>query len=63
MAQEALAEAAGLERTYVSFLERGLRQPTLPTVCRPARALGVTAAVLVGEYEQACAESGPPHTK
>ena len=40
LAQEQLSEAAGLDRTYVSGLERGHRNPTLTTQERIAVALG-----------------------
>lgn len=49
ISQERLAELSGLERAYVSGLERGKRNPTLLTQTRIAEALGVTLAVLMGE--------------
>jgi transcriptional regulator with XRE-family HTH domain len=39
LAQEQLSDAAGLDRTYVSGLERGHRNPTLVTQERIAVAL------------------------
>ena len=47
MSQEALAGIAEVDRTYISLLERGLRQPTLETLFRLARSLDVAAATLV----------------
>lgn len=47
LSQEELADRAGLHRTYVSGVERGVRNPTLTVIDRLARALGVTVAVLV----------------
>lgn len=38
--QEALADAAGLDRTYVSGIERKVKNPTITVVCRIAVALG-----------------------
>jgi len=49
LSQESLAEAAQLERAYVSALERGNRNPTLLTQTRIAAALGVTLATLIEE--------------
>lgn len=51
LSQEALAEAAGLDRTYVSSLERGHRNPTLATQERLAQALGVPASQLIQTAE------------
>lgn len=45
--QEELAEEAGLHRTYVSGVERGVRNPTITIVAALARALGVSAADLI----------------
>ena len=47
LSQEELADRAGLHRTYVSGVERGVRNPTLTVIERLARALGVTVAALV----------------
>jgi transcriptional regulator with XRE-family HTH domain len=47
ISQEALAELAGLHRTYVSSVERGERNVTLATVEKLARALGVSMSKLM----------------
>lgn len=47
ISQEDLAVRADLDRTYVSMLERGVRQPTLDTVFRLANVLGVSAGTMV----------------
>ncbi|MEQ1493030.1 MAG: helix-turn-helix transcriptional regulator, partial [Terricaulis sp.] len=41
--QEELADQAGLHRTYVSGVERGVRNPTITIVATLAKALGVSA--------------------
>lgn len=45
--QEALAEEAGIHRTYVSDVERGSRNPTIMVVEKLAAGLGVTASDLL----------------
>lgn len=47
MTQEALAERAELDRTYISDIERGRRNPGIVNVVRLARALGTTPAELL----------------
>jgi transcriptional regulator with XRE-family HTH domain len=47
LSQEALAELSGLDRTYISGIERGVRNPTLSTAEKLAGALGVPLAWLV----------------
>lgn len=47
VAQEKLAELAGLDRTYVSQVERGRRNATLGTIRKLADALGVPPAELL----------------
>jgi len=49
--QERLAAEAGLDRTYISGLERGVRNPALSTQERIAAALGVTVQELVAQAE------------
>lgn len=41
LSQEQFAHTAGLDRTYVSGVERGIRNPTLDVIHRLAAALGV----------------------
>lgn len=52
VSQEELAFQADVDRTFISRLERGIRQPTLTTQIGIAQALGVSAADLVKEAEQ-----------
>lgn len=52
LSQEALGDAAGLDRTYVSGLERAVRNPTLATMERLSDALGVRLSKLVAVAEK-----------
>ena len=49
LSQEALADQAGLDRTYVSQLERGLKSPTLTSIEKLATCLGINPAELLQE--------------
>jgi transcriptional regulator with XRE-family HTH domain len=46
LSQEDLADRAGLDRTYVSGVERGTRNPTLEVMQRIADALGADLDVV-----------------
>lgn len=50
--QEYLAELAGLDRTYVSLLERGHRQPTISTLFSLARALNIAPSKIISQVEK-----------
>lgn len=47
ISQEDLADAAGVDRTYVSGIERRQRNPTIEILARFANALGTTSATLL----------------
>lgn len=47
LTQEQLADAAGIERSYMGTIERGERNPTLLKVCRIAKALKVSSEKLL----------------
>jgi transcriptional regulator with XRE-family HTH domain len=47
MTQEALAEACGLSRTYVSTLERAGRDPRMSMIVRLADGLGIAPGELL----------------
>lgn len=49
MSQEELAHRANIDRTYVSGLERGIRNPSVLVLHRIATALGIKAADLLTE--------------
>jgi transcriptional regulator with XRE-family HTH domain len=61
VSQEHLAASACLHRTYISLVERGLRNPSLTVIRQLAAALGVSTAGLVGDFETAVeAEAAGP---
>jgi len=46
ISQEELADRAGLHRTYISGVERGVRNPTIIVLEKIADALGVDLSLL-----------------
>jgi transcriptional regulator with XRE-family HTH domain len=52
ISQEELAFEAGVDRTFISRLERGIRQPTITTLIGLGQALNVSAADMVKEAEK-----------
>jgi transcriptional regulator with XRE-family HTH domain len=46
LTQENLAERASLDATYISGIERGLRNPGIKNVAKLAKALGLSTAEL-----------------
>ncbi|MFY7994063.1 MAG: LexA family protein [Bacteriovoracaceae bacterium] len=51
LSQEELAEASDLDRTYISMLERGLKNPTIHTLFQLSRSLRVPAELLINFIE------------
>ncbi|WP_332844001.1 helix-turn-helix transcriptional regulator [Luteibacter sp.] len=47
LSQEELAFSAGVHRTYISLLERGVKSPTVNTLSCIAHALGMKTSELV----------------
>lgn len=56
ISQEALGFRAGIHRTYVSQIERGLKSPSLRIIALLASALDIEAFRLVQMAEQIMAE-------
>lgn len=52
ISQERLSQESGLDRSYISLLERGLRQPSLATLLQLAEALSVPASELILKVEE-----------
>jgi transcriptional regulator with XRE-family HTH domain len=52
MTQEQLALEAGVQRNFISLIETGQNQPTISTIVKLARALGLKASALVAEAEK-----------
>jgi transcriptional regulator with XRE-family HTH domain len=52
VSQEKLAELAEIDRTYVSMIERGKRQPTLEVASRIAIALSMRLSEVIRRAER-----------
>jgi len=52
ISQEKLAELAKLDRSYIAGLESGVRNPTLITIIKIAKALNVCPSDLISEMEK-----------
>ena len=52
MSQEQLALSAGVERNFVSLIERGVNQPTVRVVFKLAHALGTSPTKLLELTEE-----------
>lgn len=55
--QEYLAQESGYHTTYISQIERGLKNPTLQTLFCIAKALGVPAYSMIFSTEEEIAKS------
>jgi transcriptional regulator with XRE-family HTH domain len=63
VSQERLAELAGLHRTYVSSVERGLRNISLLNIEKLADALGVSLADLMPGKPKGKAQGPVPRSR
>lgn len=52
LSQEALAAIAGLDRTFISMVERGVRKPTLDSAKRMADALKLPLSEMIRLVEK-----------
>ena len=52
LTQEALAHEAGVERNFVSLIERGVNQPTIRVLFRLSAALKIPASELIRQVEE-----------
>lgn len=51
LSQEQLGLDSGVQRNFISLIELGQNQPTISTIAKLARALGLKASELVAEAE------------
>ncbi len=54
LSQEELAARAGIDRTYISGVERGVRNPTLDVMQRISNALGSDLDVIFATAREIC---------
>lgn len=50
--QEQLGHETGLQRNYVSLMERGVNQPTITTLFKLAAVLNISASEMIAEVEK-----------
>jgi transcriptional regulator with XRE-family HTH domain len=62
LTQEKLALEANLDRTFISLLERGLRQPSLTTIFDIAAILRIPTSHLMELVEEAMESGGRKNT-
>lgn len=63
LSQEQLALEAGIERNFVSLIERGINQPTIKVIFKLAGPLNVGPSEMVKAVEQDLAEARIQSTK
>jgi len=54
LSQEALALEAGIQRNYVSLIERGINQPTITIIFKLATALEIKPSQIIELVEKEC---------
>ena len=52
LSQEALAFDSGVDRTFISDMERGVKQPTITTIYRLARALSISVVDMIAAVDK-----------
>jgi transcriptional regulator with XRE-family HTH domain len=52
LSQEKLAGECDLDRTFISLLERGLRQPSISTIFKISEVLEIKSSILIKEVEK-----------
>lgn len=62
LTQEELAFRTGLDRTYISLLERGLKSPTLTTFFRLCQELDQKPDIFIAHVYQQIMKIGQEHT-
>ena len=60
LSQEELAHRSGLHRTYITDVERGVRNMTVETMAKLSKALGVSLTDLVSKAERGNETPAPP---
>ena len=60
LSQEKLGYQVGLERAYISRMERGISQPTLTVLVELGKALGVSASEILARVEKRFQSSPAP---
>ncbi len=60
MSQEELAFESGFDRTYISLLERGIRNPTVRSLVKLANALNVRPSEFLLRMETLLKAPKPP---
>jgi transcriptional regulator with XRE-family HTH domain len=58
LSQKQLALDCGLDRTYISLLERGRRQPSLGTIFQLSKALNIPVVDMIRHTEKAMKRPG-----
>lgn len=58
LTQEKLASLSHMERTFISMLERGVKQPSLESICNLSQAFGLRTHELLHLFEQEIMRAG-----
>lgn len=58
MTQEELAFKAGIHRTYISFLERDIKSPTVEVLFKICKALDISASEFIARVEENVGDRG-----